>query len=167
MTNVGNAMREHERLGRAVRIGTARGRRHQRSVIWRITEDGAGWLAVRALGRLREASSLEEAEARAQDVQVAIARMLDFYRDRASVASGLPAASRPPRPPAQAALPAGQWTPRGLAAELHMPHGTVYGWIHRGWVTVEPGDFYIIHADAAEVERLRRLHAITATLRFP
>jgi hypothetical protein len=167
VTNCGNAMRLHERLGRAVRVGTARGRRHQRSVIWRITEDGAGWLAVRALGRLREASSLKEAEARAQDVQVAIARMLDFYRDRAPAAPGLPAASHPPLPPAQAALPAGQWTPRGLAAELQMPPSTVYGWIHQGWVSTEPGDFYIIRADPAEVERLRWIRSITAPRRSP
>lgn len=88
VTICGNAMRLHERLGRAVRVGTAPGRRHQRSVIWQITEDGAAWLAYRALGRLQEASSLDEAEARAHEVQVAIARMVDFYRG-----GGLPVAS--------------------------------------------------------------------------
>ena len=136
-------------------------------MIWRITEDGAGWLAFRALGRLREASSAEEAEARAHDVHVAIARMLDFHQDRASAAPGLPVASLPARPPAQDALPVGQWTPRGLAAELQMPPGTVYEWIHRGWVTAGSGDFYIIRADAAELARLRRLRAITVGHRSP
>ena len=60
-------------------------------MIWQITEDGAVWLAYRALGRLHEASSLDEAEARAHEVHVAIARMVDFYRG-----GGLPVAPRGP-----------------------------------------------------------------------
>ena len=100
VTIVGNAMRLHERLGRAVRVGTAPGRRHQRSVIWQITEDGAAWLAYRALVRLQEASSLDEAEARVREVQVAIARMVDFHRGGGlPVASGGPQIGRRTRPP--------------------------------------------------------------------
>ena len=97
-------MRLHERLGRAVRVGTAPGRRHQRSVIWQITEDGAAWLAYRALGRLHEASSLDEAEARAHEVRVAITRMVDFYRGEGlPVASGGPEIGRKTCPPANTA----------------------------------------------------------------
>jgi hypothetical protein len=153
-------MRLHERLGRAVRVGTVPSRQGQRSVIWQLTEHGAEWLAYRALGRLRKASSLKEAEARFYDVHVAIARMLDFYRDMGPLAApGRSAASRRTHAPAKAALPAGQWTAQGLASELQMPAGTVYAWIHRGWITAEAGDFWIIHADAAELERLRELRA--------
>jgi hypothetical protein len=97
-------MRLHERLGRAVRVGMAPGRRHQRSVIWQITEDGAAWLAYRALGRLQEARSLDEAEVRAHEVQVAIARMVDFCRGGGlPVASGGPESGRRTRPPTNTA----------------------------------------------------------------
>jgi hypothetical protein len=48
-----------------------------------------------------------------------------------------------------------------------MPPGTVYEWIHRGWVTAESGDFYIIRADVAELARLRRLRAIRVGHRPP
>jgi hypothetical protein len=153
-------MRLHERLGRAVRVGTAPGRRHQRSVIWQITEDGAAWLADRSLGRLREASSLDEAEARAHEVQVAIARMVDFYRE-----GGLPVApkhhevGRRTRPPTNAAPGQDWWTPRGLAAELHMSLSAVYKWIHRGRVIAKCDPFWKINANAAELERLRELLA--------
>jgi hypothetical protein len=153
-------MRLHERLGRAVRVGTAPGRRHQRSVIWQITEDGAAWLASRALGRLQEASSLDEAEARAHDVQVAIARMVDFYRDGGlPVAPEHPEVDRRTRPPTNTAPGQDWWTPRGLAAELHMSLSAVYKWIHRGRVIAECDPFWKIYADAAELERLRELRA--------
>jgi len=160
VTICGNAMRLHERLERAVRVGTAPGRRHQRSVIWQITEDGAAWLAYRALGRLREASSLDEAEARVHEVQVAIARMVDFHRDGGlPVASGGPEIGRRTRPPTNTAPGKDWWSPRGLAAELHMPLGTVYKWIHRGWVIADCDDFWKINADAAELDRLHELRA--------
>jgi hypothetical protein len=158
VTIVGNAMRRHERLGRAFRVGTAPGQQGARAVIWQITEDGAEWLAYRALRGVRKASSLEEAEARAHDVHVAIARMLDFYRARAHLAApALSAGGRRTRPSARPALGVGQWTAQGLASELQMPLGTVYEWIHRGWITAEFADFWIIHADAGELERLREL----------
>ena len=82
----GNAMRRHERLGRAARAGTASGRRAP-VVIWQITEYGAQWLAYRALNGLRKAEGLAEAEARAHDVQVAVARMIQFHRGRAGLAA--------------------------------------------------------------------------------
>ncbi len=41
---------------------------------------------------------------------------------------------------------------------------TLHGWIKKGWVTAHQRDdarrSWIIHADAAEVERLRQLHQL-------
>jgi DNA invertase Pin-like site-specific DNA recombinase len=65
-------------------------------------------------------------------------------------------------PAAVSGLAAGQWTVPRLAAELQMPTATVYNWVYRGWITAEhvPGhNFWIIHADAAELERLRQRRA--------
>jgi hypothetical protein len=65
-------------------------------------------------------------------------------------------------PAAVSGLGAGQWTVPRLAAELQMPTATVYNWIYRGWITARhvPGhNFWIIHADAAELERLRQRRA--------
>jgi hypothetical protein len=55
-----------------------------------------------------------------------------------------------------------QWWLTDLARETGMPRVTLFGWIKRGWVTAhqqhDPHRSWIIHADPAEVERLRRLH---------
>jgi Recombinase zinc beta ribbon domain/Recombinase len=63
---------------------------------------------------------------------------------------------------ALAGLGPGQWSVPGLAAALAMPTATVYNWIYRGWVTAEhvPGhNLWIIHADTAELARLRERRA--------
>jgi DNA invertase Pin-like site-specific DNA recombinase len=63
------------------------------------------------------------------------------------------------QPAALANLGPGQWSVPGLAAALGMPTATVYNWIYRGWITARhaPGhNFWIIHADAAELTRLRQ-----------
>lgn len=55
-----------------------------------------------------------------------------------------------------------QWTVSRLATELGMPTVTVHNWIYRGWVSAEhvPGHkFWVIHADAAELARLRERRA--------
>src|SRR5437764_9736331 len=59
LNQCGIAMRQHERLGRAVRAGTARRGRH-RAVRWQLTPDGAAWLAYRALNALRDAGDPDE-----------------------------------------------------------------------------------------------------------
>ncbi|MBV1940412.1 hypothetical protein KUF83_28150 [Streptomyces sp. BV286] len=45
-----------------------------------------------------------------------------------------------------------------------MPRGTLHCWIKKGWLTAhqrdDARDSWIIHADAAEVERLRQLHEV-------
>ncbi|MFF1747924.1 hypothetical protein [Streptomyces mirabilis] len=55
-----------------------------------------------------------------------------------------------------------EWWLTDLARELGMPRVTLFGWIKRGWVTAhqltDRRRSWIIHADPAEVERLRRLH---------
>lgn len=152
-------MRRHERLGRAFRVGTAPGqRRRQRAVIWQITEDGVEWLAYRVLRGLRTASGLEEAEARAHDVHVAVARMLDFYRSRRSwqplhfqqAAAGL-ARRRDPRS-ASASGRRRVWPPSYRCPSAPSTSGST----DAGSPT-EFADFWIIHADAGELERLREL----------
>jgi hypothetical protein len=149
-------MRLHERLGRAVRAGTARTGRH-RAVLWRITPDGATWLAYRALNALRDAQSAEDAEKHARDLRVAAARMAQFHIDGASS----PARTAPSRP--DDPLPAGQWTVQDLAAAIPMPAVTLYGWIYEGWVAAEFGTRWIVHADPAELARLRELRATHST----
>jgi DNA invertase Pin-like site-specific DNA recombinase len=65
-------------------------------------------------------------------------------------------------PTAVATPGADQWTVPRLAVELGMPVATVYNWIYRGWLTAEqvPGHkFWIVHADAAELARLRERRA--------
>jgi hypothetical protein len=148
-------MRSHERLGRAERAGTARGGRH--AVLWQLTPRGAEWLAYRALNSLRDARDAPEAAAHARDLGVAAGRMLQFH-----TAADLPtgensSASRTAARPADAPRRAGQWTVRDLAFELGMPVATLYGWIEQGHVTAEFGTRWIVHADDAEVSRLREL----------
>jgi DNA invertase Pin-like site-specific DNA recombinase len=65
-------------------------------------------------------------------------------------------------PTAVAGLGPDRWTVPRLAAELGMPVATVYNWIYRGWLTAEQvpdHTFWIIHADAAELARLRERRA--------
>lgn len=55
-----------------------------------------------------------------------------------------------------------EWGLRELAQALEIPHVTLYSWLKRGWITVrrepQPPYRWIVRADAAEQERLRRLH---------
>jgi len=57
-----------------------------------------------------------------------------------------------------------EWWPSDLAREICMPRVTLFGWIKNGWVTAHQQDdrrrSWVIHADRAEVERLRRLHEL-------
>jgi len=154
LNKTGIAMRQHERLGRAVRDGTSGQGRH-RAVRWRITPDGAVRLAYRALNALRDAADPDEARRHDRDLRVAAARMVHFHYDPGWAAGP----SRTAPPPADRPLPAGQWTVQNLAAELGMPAATLYGWIYEGWVTAEYGDRLVVHADPAEIARLRELRA--------
>lgn len=71
------------------------------------------------------------------------------------------AARRRPAPPGP-----DQWWLKDLAHEIGMPPVTLYSWIQRGWVTAHqdtrPPHRWIIHADPAEIDRLRALHALPA-----
>jgi hypothetical protein len=147
-------MRLHERLGRAVRTGTAL--TGHRAIIWEITPDGAAWLAYQALNRLRATFDAQEATACARDLRVAADRMVQFRHSPPRHAAGSSPARTGPRP-ADAPLPAGQWTPAGLAAELQMPPATLYGWIYQHWLDATFQDRWIIQADTAELARLRKL----------
>jgi hypothetical protein len=151
-------MRLHERLGRAVRAGTVPGRR-SRAVIWQITPDGAAWLASRALAALRDAQEAREARTHARDLGVAVERMVQFHAGPAQPASGDRSPARTTPPLTAAALPAGQWTVPSLAAELGMPIATLYDWIYRGQVAAVFGDRWVIHANTAELAKLRALRA--------
>lgn len=151
----GTAMRRHERLGRAVNVGTVPAQRG-RAVMWQITADGAAWLASRALAALQNAQDTQEAQTHASDLSVAVYRMVQFHGGTSPPASGdcLPA----PAPPAfPASLLEEQWTVSALAAELGMPIGTLYDWIYRDEVTAVFGDHWVVHADADELARLRKL----------
>ena len=152
----GIAMRNHERLGRAVRAGTAPGRR-RRAVIWRITPGGAAWLAYRALNALQDAQDVKQAQTHARDLRVAVGRMVQFHQDPGWPDDGGSSPARTAPPPADPPLPAGQWTVQNLAAELRMPAATMYGWIYEDWVTAEFGDRWVVHAGPAELARLREL----------
>ncbi len=69
-----------------------------------------------------------------------------------------PAVRRWPYPP----LGEHEWWLADLARELDMPQPTLYTWVNRGWVDArrhpEAPRRWVIHADPAEVERLRALH---------
>ncbi len=55
-----------------------------------------------------------------------------------------------------------QWWLTDLAREIGVPRVTLFGWITRGWVTAhqqhDARRSWVVHADPAEVEWLRRLH---------
>ncbi|PZG75098.1 recombinase family protein, partial [Streptomyces sp. NTH33] len=55
-----------------------------------------------------------------------------------------------------------QWWLTDLAREVGVPRVTLFGWITRGWVTAhqqhDARRSWVVHANPAEVERLRRLH---------
>lgn len=55
-----------------------------------------------------------------------------------------------------------EWTVTALASALQMPTASVYNWIYRGWINARhhpEGKYWIITADAAELERLRERRA--------
>ena len=79
LNKAGIAMRQHERLGRAVRAGTVTGRRGHAVVVWRLTPDGAAWLACRSLTALRDAKNAAEARTHARDLGVAAERIVQFH----------------------------------------------------------------------------------------
>lgn len=58
----------------------------------------------------------------------------------------------------------GEWWVTDLAREIGMPRVTLFGWIKHGWVTARQLDdrrrSWIVQANPAEVERLRRLHQL-------
>lgn len=64
----------------------------------------------------------------------------------------------PPRP----GLGAHEWGLRELAQAIEMPDITLYNWVGRGWVVARreeaPPHRWILWADEAEIERLRRRH---------
>ncbi len=68
-----------------------------------------------------------------------------------------------PRPKERpiAGLAANEWTLAALAAELSMPHVTLYSWVQKGRLQARKTDEaqarWVICADAAELERLREL----------
>lgn len=63
-------------------------------------------------------------------------------------------------PTARQPLRENEWWLPDLAAELGMPVPTLYTWVRRGWVNArqcsEPPQHWIIWADKAELERLKR-----------
>jgi DNA invertase Pin-like site-specific DNA recombinase len=73
---------------------------------------------------------------------------------------GLPGRGAHPRP--RTGLAANEWWCADLAQVLAIPKHTLEHWIHRGWVQArqETGGWqrWIVRADPAEQERLRRLH---------
>lgn len=67
-----------------------------------------------------------------------------------------------PRPKPTALITTGphEWTAPELASTLAMPTATLYTWIYRGWITARhtpDGQYWIITADPAELDRLREL----------
>lgn len=57
-----------------------------------------------------------------------------------------------------------EWWLVRLAARIQMPKQTLYGWVRRGWVRNRQltgyGHPWVVWADDAELERLRRLHEL-------
>ena len=56
------------------------------------------------------------------------------------------------------------WSIAEIAVMLEMPTATVYNWIYRGWITARHApdgarNYWIIEADAAELQRLRERRA--------
>jgi DNA invertase Pin-like site-specific DNA recombinase len=55
-----------------------------------------------------------------------------------------------------------RWSISEIAVMLEMPTATVYNWIYRGWITAHhapDGNYWIIEADDAELQRLRERRA--------
>jgi hypothetical protein len=75
----------------------------------------------------------------------------------------LKAQGRNTRAPYEHLLGPDDWWFVDLAAELSIPTSTLHKWMTKGWVTARKvtarGGMWIVHADAAERERLRELHA--------
>ncbi len=69
-----------------------------------------------------------------------------------------------PRSEGRGGLGKHEWQLRELAQEIRIPKATLYGWLRRGWVKAHRQEEkvpqrWIVWADEAEVERLRRLRA--------
>src|SRR5207249_799174 len=73
---------------------------------------------------------------------------------------GVRAPRRQPQP--RDGLGAAEWWVAELAQAIGMPLATLQGWIRRGWVRARqqagPPRRWIVWADEAEVQRLRRRH---------
>ena len=87
VTIVGNAMRRHERLGRAFRVGTAPGQQSARAVIWQITEDGPDAWPTGPCGRCGQPAAWRRQKPASITCTWPSPGLLDFYRDRAAVAA--------------------------------------------------------------------------------
>lgn len=75
--------------------------------------------------------------------------------------TAIPIGRRPP--PAEH-----DWWLHDLATELEMPRVTLYGWLRRGWVTARRvRGSWVVRADVAELDRLRRLRLSTASAGSP
>ncbi len=74
----------------------------------------------------------------------------------------LKAQGRSTRAPYERLLGPDDWWFVDLAAELSIPPSTLHLWMTKGWVTARKvaarGGMWVIHADAAERERLHELH---------
>ncbi|MBB6421908.1 hypothetical protein [Streptomyces sp. AK010] len=140
---------------------------------------------IRPVGRLVQLSYFPQLAARARELAraghtaAAIAKILNAEgfrppkrRDHfgpqgvCQLLQELGCVSRQEHTQRQAADPLGpdEWWPTDFARELGMPRITLHGWIKKGWVTAHQRDdarrSWIIHAGAAEVERLRQLHQL-------
>jgi DNA invertase Pin-like site-specific DNA recombinase len=75
----------------------------------------------------------------------------------------LKAQGRSTRAPYEHLLGPDDWWATDLRAELNIPPSTMHSWITKGWVAARKvegrGGMWIVHANQAEKERLRELHA--------
>ncbi|MFK4273282.1 recombinase family protein [Streptomyces milbemycinicus] len=152
------------------------------SIIWAGGHRTDGEL-VRPVARLDQLSYFPQLAARARELTAAghsaptIAKILNEEgfrppkrRERfgtqgiRQLLQGLGCVSRQERAIRRSATPLGrnEWWPTDLAREIGMPRVTLFGWIKRGWVTArqlsDQRRSWVIHADPAEVDRLRQLH---------
>jgi hypothetical protein len=58
-----------------------------------------------------------------------------------------------------------EWRPGALARHLNIPRDTVNKWRSKGWLSFrrDADGYWVLWADAAEIARLRELHALPRT----
>lgn len=141
----------HETRGRAVRpVARLDQLSYYRQLLVTVTELAAAGHDAQAIAERLNAAGLRPPK-RTDHFRAGQVRSLITQR-------GIRAPGTRASPTALAGLGADWWTVPRLAAELGMPVATVYNWIYRGWLTAEqvPGHkFWAVHADAAELGRLR------------